>query len=75
VIALPDPTWPVLLLAATELVDAGLCVRPVGFGARCYEAVKITMQVRARDFGQNLFMSAMGMHAFCSAVGVACFLA
>jgi DoxX-like family len=119
VTALPDPAWPVLLLALTQLVDAGLCVRPVGFVTRCYEAVKwprrlwwmmppiklaaacglllgiwipylgaltcialvayflvaITMHVRARDFGWNLFVNALGMLAFCSAVGVACFLA
>ncbi|MEV4413614.1 DoxX family protein [Catellatospora sp. NPDC049609] len=37
--ALPDPVWPVLVLAAIQLVDAVLCLRPVRFVAECYEGV------------------------------------
>ncbi|MCD0444736.1 DoxX family protein [Glycomyces sp. A-F 0318] len=38
--ALPDPLWPVLLLAAVQLGDGLLCLRPVGFIADCFEAVE-----------------------------------
>ncbi|MFC7549207.1 DoxX family protein [Plantactinospora sp. GCM10030261] len=34
-----DPVWPVLALAALQLVDALLCVKPVGFVARCLDDV------------------------------------
>jgi hypothetical protein len=38
--ATPDPVWPVLVLALIQLVDAAPCVKPVGFVAACFEAVK-----------------------------------
>ena len=37
--ALPDPTWPVLVLAAISAGDAVLCLKPVGFIAQCFTAV------------------------------------
>ncbi|UYM05179.1 DoxX family protein [Solicola gregarius] len=36
----PDPSWPVVVLAAISLVDAIICVRPVPFVAECLEAVR-----------------------------------
>lgn len=33
---LPDPTWPVLVLALISAVDAVLCLKPVAFIARCF---------------------------------------
>lgn len=38
--SLPDPVWPVIVLAAIQLVDGLLCLRPAGFIARCFEGVK-----------------------------------
>jgi hypothetical protein len=37
---LPDPVWPVVVLAVIQLVDGLLCLRPVGFVARCLENVR-----------------------------------
>jgi hypothetical protein len=103
--ALPDPVWPVVLLALVSLGDGLLCIRPVAFIAKCFEdvgwprrwwwvmapikfaaaagliagiwvpylgavttvalvlyfVVAIGMHVRARDFGRNLFVNAIGM--------------
>lgn len=36
---LPDPVWPVLLLAVISAVDGILCIRPAPFIAGCYENV------------------------------------
>jgi len=36
---LPDPAWPVILLAAVSFVDAVLCVRPAAFVAQCFTDV------------------------------------
>ncbi|MBT2483490.1 MULTISPECIES: hypothetical protein [unclassified Microbacterium] len=36
---LPDPVWPVIVLALIQLVDGMLSLRPVSFIARCFEAV------------------------------------
>lgn len=33
---LPDPTWPVLILAFISATDAVLCLKPVAFIARCF---------------------------------------
>lgn len=33
----PDPIWPVVVLAAIQLVDAALSYRPVAFVAQCFE--------------------------------------
>ena len=115
---LPDPMWPVIVLAAVQLSDAALCVKPVAFVAECFDDVRfprrlwwimppikvaaalgliagiwipylglvttlalvayfvvaISMHVRARDFGRNLFVNATGMLAICVAVLVWCFL-
>lgn len=38
--AFPDPVWPVLVLAAVQLVDGLLCLEPVAFVAACFEAVR-----------------------------------
>jgi hypothetical protein len=40
VTATPDPVWPIVLLAAIQLVDAILCIRPASFVAQCFEAVR-----------------------------------
>ncbi|NYI76871.1 DoxX family protein [Nocardioides panzhihuensis] len=36
---LPDPWWPVVLLAVIQLGDAAMCAKPVGFIARCFTDV------------------------------------
>lgn len=36
---LPDPVWPVVVLAAISLGDGLLCLRPAPFIARCFEDV------------------------------------
>lgn len=115
---LPDPIWPVVVLAVIQLVDAALCLKPAGFVASCltnvrfprrgwrwltplklaaalglvagiwipglglatsialvaYFVVAVTMHVRARDFGRDLFVNATGMLLICLAVLVFCFL-
>lgn len=115
---LPNPVWPVILLAAISLVDGILCVKPVEFIAQCftdvrwprrywwlippikfaavagliagiwipglgmlttvcliiYFVVAICMHIRARDFGRNLFVNAIGMLLICVATLVFCFL-
>jgi hypothetical protein len=115
---LPDPVWPVIVLAAISLVDGLLCIKPVRFIAECFEDVRwprkywwtmapiklaaaaglvlgiwipglaalttaclvayfvvaISMHIRARDFGRNLFVNATGMLVLSVATGVYCFL-
>ena len=115
---LPDPVWPVVVLAVISLVDGVLCLRPAPFIAQCFEDVRwprrywwmmppikfaaalgliagiwlpglaalttaclvlyfvvaITMHIRARDFGRNLFVNAAGMLLICVATGIFCFL-
>ncbi|WP_154795497.1 DoxX family protein [Occultella kanbiaonis] len=41
VAALPDPVWPVMLLALIQVVDGVLCIRPVTFIAECFDAVNL----------------------------------
>ncbi len=36
---LPDPVWPVIVLAAISLGDGLLCIKPVAFIAQCFEDV------------------------------------
>jgi len=36
----PDPTWPVVVLAAISVADAVMCLRPMPFIAECLEAVR-----------------------------------
>ena len=116
--ALPDPVWPVIALALISFADAILCLKPVGFIARCFEdvgwprkhwwmmppvkfaaaagliagvwipglaalttaclvlyfVVAIAMHIRARDFGRNLFVNALGMLAACVATFLYCFV-
>ncbi|GAA2231018.1 DoxX family protein [Promicromonospora sukumoe] len=38
-VLLPDPVWPVVVLAVISLVDGVLCLRPVPFIAQCFEDV------------------------------------
>lgn len=115
---LPDPIWPVVVLAFIQVVDAALCLKPAGFIARCltnvrfprrgwrwltplklaaagglvagvwipylglvttlalvaYFVVAVTMHVRARDLGRDLFVNATGMLLICLAVLVFCFV-
>ena len=110
--------WPVVVLAVIQLVDAALCVKPVGFVRECllgvafpqrywrlltplkvaaaaglllglivpylalvttlalvaYFVVAISMHVRQRDFGRNLFVNAAGMLVICVAVAWLSFL-
>ncbi|MBC2932366.1 DoxX family protein [Nocardioides sp. zg-1228] len=35
----PDPSWPVIALAALQVVDGLLCVKPVAFIAACFDDV------------------------------------
>jgi hypothetical protein len=39
VTSLPDPQWPVVVLAAIQLVDAVLCIKPAAFIADCFRGV------------------------------------
>jgi hypothetical protein len=115
---LPDPIWPVIVLAVISAVDGVLCLKPVRFIADCFEdvgwprrlwwvmppikfaaagglvlgiwvpglaalttaclvayfVVAISMHVRARDLGRNLFLNATGMLLLCVATGIFCFL-
>ena len=100
-----DPTWPLFVLAAIQLVDAAISVKPIAPVAACFDDVgfprrfwwvfppikvaaaaglvvgvwvpeiglaaclglvvyfvlAIGAHVRARDFGRNLFVNAIGM--------------
>lgn len=38
--SLPDPVWPVVVLAAITALDAALSWRPVRFVAECWDAVR-----------------------------------
>ncbi|MEU0485738.1 DoxX family protein [Streptosporangium sp. NPDC006013] len=37
--ALPDPVWPVVVLAIIQAGDAVMCIKPVPFIAQCFENV------------------------------------
>ncbi|GIF98967.1 DoxX family protein [Catellatospora citrea] len=37
---LPDPAWPVVVLALIQVVDGVLCVKPARFVAACLEGVR-----------------------------------
>ena len=115
---LPDPIWPVVLLAVIQLADGVMCLKPVDFIARCltnvrfprrlwswlsplkfaaalgllagiwipylgavtaaalvlYFVVAVTMHVRARDLGRDLFLNATGMLILCLATLVFAYL-
>ncbi|GAA4283385.1 DoxX family protein [Brevibacterium daeguense] len=36
---LPDPVWPVIVLAIISFIDGLLCIKPVEFIAQCFEDV------------------------------------
>jgi len=36
---IPDPAWPVVVLAAIQLVDGVLCIGPVEFVGKCFRDV------------------------------------
>jgi hypothetical protein len=116
--ALPDPIWPVIVLALIQVGDGILCLKPVSFVAACFEGVRwprrlwwmmppikfaaaaglvtglwipylgavtalalvayfvvaITMHLRARDFGRNLYLNATGMLVLCVAVALYSFV-
>ncbi|WP_203338687.1 DoxX family protein [Nocardioides limicola] len=42
--ALPDPVWPVLVLAVIQLGDGVLCAKPAGFISRCLTDVRLPRQ-------------------------------
>lgn len=115
---LPDPIWPVIVLAVISVGDGILCLKPVAFIAQCFEdvhlprrrwrlmplikfaagagliagiwipglgivttaclvlyfVVAISMHIRARDFGRNLFLNAAGMLLICLATLVYSFI-
>lgn len=115
---IPDPVWPVLVLAVISAVDAILCIGPARFIETClddvgfprrywlllpilkfaaaagliagiwipglglltscclvaYFVVAISMHIRRRDFGRNLFLNATGMLVICLAVTLVSFL-
>lgn len=104
-----QPWWPLVGLAAVQLGDAVMCLKPVGFVRACltdvgfprrywrllpalkaaaaagliagiwveplaaitaaalvaYFIVAISFHIRARDFGRNLFVNAVGMLVLC----------
>ena len=116
---LPDPIWPVIVLALICVGDGIICIKPMAFIARCFTDVRwprkywrlmpaikfaaaagliagiwmpglglvtsaclglyflvaISMHVRARDFGSNLFINATGMLLICAATLVFSFVA
>lgn len=39
VLLLPDPAWPVIVLAVISAIDGVLCIKPVAFIAQCFEDV------------------------------------
>ncbi|MFD1827810.1 MULTISPECIES: DoxX family protein [Mumia] len=107
--ALPEPVWPVVVLALISAADAVMCIKPAAFVRECladvrfpqrfwrllapvkaaaaaglvagiwipyvgivtvaaliaYFLVAISMHVRARDLGRNLFVNATGMLVLC----------
>jgi hypothetical protein len=113
-----DPTWPLLVLAAIQVVDAVLSHRPARFVADClddvhlprrfwwvltpvklaaalglvlgawvpeigfaacvglvvYFVLAISAHIRARDFGRNLFVNAIGMLLLSAGTLIVCFL-
>ena len=115
---LPDPIWPVVVLAAISVGDGIICLKPAAFIAQCFEdvhwprrywwltapikfaaaaglvagiwipgvgvlttvclvvyfVVAISMHIRARDLGRNLFLNATGMLLICIATLVYSFL-
>jgi hypothetical protein len=113
-----DPTWPLFVLAAIQLVDAAACVKPIAPVAACFDDVRfprrfwwvftpiklaaaaglligawvpeiglaaclglvlyfilaIGAHVRARDFGRNLFVNAIGMLVLTVGTTYLCFV-
>ena len=65
------PLLPLLKLAAAAGLVAGLWVPVLGLlttgSLVAYFLVAISMHVRMRDFGRNLFVNATGMLAICTA--------
>lgn len=68
-IALPDPIWPVLVLALIQLVDGVLSWKPVPFVAKCFDDVHFPREWWW-IFGRNLFVNATGMLVICVATGL-----
>jgi hypothetical protein len=113
-----DPTWPLFVLAAIQLADAGASWKPLWFVAACltdvgfprrfwwvftpiklaaaaglvigawipeiglpaclglivYFLLAIGAHVRARDFGRNLFVNAVGMLLLSAGTTYLCFV-
>lgn len=59
---LPEPVWPVVVLAVISLVDGLLCLRPVGFIARCLDNVRFPRRYW-RLLGPLKFAAALGLLA------------
>lgn len=74
-VGLPRPLWRVLpplkVTAAAGLV-IGIWLPSLAvlttMALVCYFLVAITMHLRARDFGRNLFVNAIGMLVLCGSV-------
>jgi hypothetical protein len=60
--ALPDPVWPVVLLAVIQVVDGALCIKPVTFIATCFDAVHLPLAYR-RVLPPIKFAAATGLIA------------
>jgi hypothetical protein len=64
-------TLPVVKVAAAAGLIGGIWISPLAVvtcaALVCYFLVAITMHVRARDFGRNLFVNATGMLVLCVA--------
>lgn len=80
-VGLPRRYWrllPVLKFAAAAGLVAGIWIPWLGLVTSCclvaYFVVAISMHIRARDFGRNLFANATGMLAICVAVTLYSFL-
>lgn len=71
----PEGWWwllsPVKITAAAGLI-AGIWVEPLALltstALVAYFLIAITMHIRARDFGRNLFVNATGMLIICTAL-------
>jgi DoxX-like family len=80
-VAWPQQLWwimpPIKFAAAAGLI-AGIFIPYLG-AVTCaalivYFIVAISMHIRARDFGRNLFVNATGMLVICLGVGLFCFI-
>lgn len=59
---LPDPSWPVVVLALIQIVDGLLCIKPAAFIANCFDDVGFPIRFRW-VFPVIKFSAALGLLA------------